>query len=78
MESAHEPDELLTEIRWPLAAGEAGFVFEEIARRHGDYALCGVAVWARTNGPVRIGLLGVAATPEIHDVRGRLEQGMST
>jgi len=37
--------ELLTAIRWPTAQPGDGFAFDEVARRHGDFALCGVAVY---------------------------------
>jgi CO/xanthine dehydrogenase FAD-binding subunit len=37
------PDELLTEIELPPMPGNAGWGFVEVARRHGDYALMGVA-----------------------------------
>ncbi len=38
-----EPDELLTEIEVPPAPSGVGWAFEEVARRHGDYALAGAA-----------------------------------
>lgn len=41
--TALEPDELLTEIQVPLLPPNTGWAFREIARRHGDYALVGVA-----------------------------------
>jgi carbon-monoxide dehydrogenase medium subunit len=41
--TALEPDELLTEIRFPAAAPRTGAVFLEVARRRGDFALVGVA-----------------------------------
>jgi CO/xanthine dehydrogenase FAD-binding subunit len=41
--TALEPDELLTEIQVPLLSPQTGWAFKEIARRHGDYALVGVA-----------------------------------
>lgn len=41
--TALEPDELLTEIHVPFAPDGCGWAFEEIARRHGDFALAGVA-----------------------------------
>jgi len=69
------PDELLREIRWPVATEADGFAFHEVARRHGDFALCGVAVWVRYGGLARVGLMGVAATPVVHDVRPLLEGG---
>lgn len=40
--TALEPDELLVEVRLP-AHDRAGSAFVEVARRHGDYALVGVA-----------------------------------
>jgi len=36
-------DELVTETRWRLPLAETGWGFHEIARRHGDFALAGVA-----------------------------------
>ena len=41
--------ELLTEIRIPAAAS-SGFGFQEFARRHGDFALAGVAAVISTDG----------------------------
>jgi carbon-monoxide dehydrogenase medium subunit len=38
-----EPDELLVEITLPPMPPRSGWSFKEIARRHGDYALVGVA-----------------------------------
>jgi carbon-monoxide dehydrogenase medium subunit len=64
--------ELLTAARLPAARAGEGFAFEEIARRHGDFALCGVAVSLRRRGDAvaraRVGLLGVGPAPEVHDV----------
>jgi 2-furoyl-CoA dehydrogenase FAD binding subunit len=76
-QTALAPDELLTEIRWPVATEADGFAFAEVARRHGDFALCGVAVWVRYDGPARVGLMGVAGTPVVHDVRPQLDGGAS-
>ena len=42
--TALAPDELLVEIEIPPLPDGAGCAFEEAARRHGDYALVGVAV----------------------------------
>src|SRR5579871_2497170 len=41
--TALEPDELLTEFRLPAWPNGAGWSFMEVSRRHGDYALVGVA-----------------------------------
>ncbi len=43
-ETACGHEELLVDVRLPTAAAGSGFAFEELARRHGDYALVGVAV----------------------------------
>jgi carbon-monoxide dehydrogenase medium subunit len=60
-------DELVTETRWTLPAAHAGWGFREMARRHGDFALVGVAVaLTLARGAVaqaRIALFGAAATP---------------
>lgn len=41
--TALQPDELLVEIEFPTKAANTGYAFMEIARRHGDYAMAGVA-----------------------------------
>jgi carbon-monoxide dehydrogenase medium subunit len=42
--TALEPDELLVEIEIPPPGPRSGYAFTELSRRHGDYALVGVAV----------------------------------
>jgi CO/xanthine dehydrogenase FAD-binding subunit len=37
------PDELLVEVRLPATPAGAGHAFEEFARRHGDFAIVGIA-----------------------------------
>lgn len=65
--TALQPDEVLTTIVVPpLAAGwRSGF--DELARRHGDYALVAVAVHVRiadgTIAEARLALAGVGPTP---------------
>jgi 2-furoyl-CoA dehydrogenase FAD binding subunit len=61
------PDELLTAVRWPLAQPGDGYAFEEVARRHGDFALCGVAVRVR-GASARVGLMGVGPAPLVHEL----------
>ena len=52
--TALEPTDLLTEIRFPLAGGDTGAAFVELARRRGDFALVGVAaVLRRGEGTIR-------------------------
>jgi aerobic carbon-monoxide dehydrogenase medium subunit len=40
--TAVAPDEVLVALRFPVWPGRCGFAVEEIARRHGDFALVGV------------------------------------
>jgi len=63
-----EPDELLTAIRFPVWEGRSGFAVEEVARRHGDFALAGAAcgVTLRGDGTIEraaIALFGMGSTP---------------
>jgi carbon-monoxide dehydrogenase medium subunit len=37
------PDEILTEVRLPAMEPGSGWAFEEFARRHGDFAIVGIA-----------------------------------
>jgi carbon-monoxide dehydrogenase medium subunit len=57
-------DELLTEVRIPTGPVAAGWAFHEIARRHGDFALVGVAAMLSLDGDriddARLALIGVA------------------
>lgn len=43
-DTALEPDELLVQVELPPMPPGTGWAFDEVARRHGDYALIGVAV----------------------------------
>jgi carbon-monoxide dehydrogenase medium subunit len=46
------PDEVLVEVRVPALEAGSGWAFEEFARRHGDFAIVGVAaVLVREAGP---------------------------
>ena len=47
LESTLRHDEIATEAFFPALPDDAGVAFDEIARRHGDYALCGVAAVVR-------------------------------
>jgi carbon-monoxide dehydrogenase medium subunit len=41
--TSRRPDELLTEVRFPTAGPGTGTSFQEVARRHGDFAIVGLA-----------------------------------
>jgi aerobic carbon-monoxide dehydrogenase medium subunit len=42
-------DELVAEVVWPAMPAGSGWAFEEEARRHGDYAMVGVAAVVRVD-----------------------------
>ena len=44
------PDEVLVEVRLPTMADGAGFAFEEFSRRHGDFAIIGIAAMVVRDG----------------------------
>lgn len=60
--TARLTDELLEAVRFPLAAPGAGYGFKEFSMRHGDFAVCAVAVVAHASG-LRIAVGGVADRP---------------
>jgi carbon-monoxide dehydrogenase medium subunit len=77
LESTLRHDEIALEARFPgLAPGE-GVAFEEIARRHGDYALVGVGAVVGVDGEVvtsaRLGFLSVSDVPTVVDVTATLD-----
>jgi carbon-monoxide dehydrogenase medium subunit len=41
--TSRRPDELLVEVRFPTAERGTGISFQEVARRHGDFAIVGLA-----------------------------------
>jgi aerobic carbon-monoxide dehydrogenase medium subunit len=57
-----QSDELLTEIRVPGLAAGAGWAFEEVARRRGDFAMVAVAVVLQLDAAGRIALARLAYT----------------
>ena len=58
---------MLTAVRVPAADKATRVGFAELARRHGDYAMVGLAASARADGQgledVRLAYFGVGATP---------------
>ena len=68
MTTSLAPDELLVEVRIPGAARPLRTAFVEIARRHGDFALVGVAAVIALDGEgviidARLVFTGVAGAP---------------
>lgn len=72
-----QPEELLLEIRLPPWPQDAGWAFVEFSRRHGDFALVGVASRLRLDPhriclDARLALIGVEGVP----VRARRAEEM--
>jgi CO/xanthine dehydrogenase FAD-binding subunit len=61
------PDEILTEVRLPASPAGAGHAFEEFARRHGDFAIVGIAALVVRDGPrctrARLATAGAGPVP---------------
>src|SRR5262249_14269035 len=66
-ETALRPQEMVTAVRIPAADKNTRVGFAELARRHGDYAIVGLAASARADdksvADVRLAFFGVGATP---------------
>jgi aerobic carbon-monoxide dehydrogenase medium subunit len=72
LESALEPSDLVTAATFPRSGARTGSAFVELARRHGDYALCGIAavVDLADDGTVataRVGAISIHPTPLVVD-----------
>jgi carbon-monoxide dehydrogenase medium subunit len=65
--TSRSPDELLTEVRFPAARPGTGVSFHEVARRHGDFAMVGLATSLVLAGGVisdaRLAFAGVSDVP---------------
>ena len=74
LESTLAADELALAASFPVRRPGEGVGFAEIARRHGDYALCGVAGVVRVEADdvveARLGFLSVHDVPTVVDVTG--------
>jgi len=73
-QTALRDGELLTAVRWPTARPRERFAFAEVARRHGDFALCGVAVYVRPEAEralAKVGLMGVGPAPLVRQLELR-------
>jgi CO/xanthine dehydrogenase FAD-binding subunit len=73
MESTLRHGEIATEAFFPALPAGAGVACDEICRRHGDYALCGVAAVVNVDPAgrvesVRCGYLSVCEVPAVVDL----------
>jgi 2-furoyl-CoA dehydrogenase FAD binding subunit len=67
------PDDVVVTVEFPAARPGEGFGFAEIARRHGDFALAGVATMVRVDGAgavaqARLTGFGISDRPVTRDV----------
>lgn len=80
LESSLRRDEIAVSAYFPALPAGAGVAFDEIARRHGDYALCGVAALVRLEGDqvveARAGFLSVNELPTVLDLTADLVGGV--
>jgi carbon-monoxide dehydrogenase medium subunit len=65
--TALESEEILTEVEWPDSPLNTGRALLEVARRHGDFAIAGVAATVTRDGAgrcaeARIALFGIGGT----------------
>lgn len=73
LESAVGAGELATSAHFPLPEGNAGTAWVEVARRHGDYAICGVGALVTLDDDQRVAAaraayISVDATPVVLDL----------
>ena len=65
--TSRRPDEILVEVRFPVAEPGTGVAFQEVARRHGDFAMVGLAAsLTLADGAIsdaRLAFSGVADVP---------------
>ncbi len=66
--TALEPDEIVTEIRFPFWPARRRWAFQEFSRRIGDFALAAVALFYDEDGGrarnVHVGVVGVGDRPQ--------------
>jgi CO/xanthine dehydrogenase FAD-binding subunit len=75
--SCLDQDEIVFEIEFPVLTSHAGWAFEEVARRFGDFALASIALsLGLLDGRVadaRVAVMGVADTPRrLHEAEAAL------
>jgi CO/xanthine dehydrogenase FAD-binding subunit len=65
--TSRRPEEILVEVRFPAAEAGTGVAFQEVSRRHGDFAMVGLAAsLTLTDGTItdaRLAFSGVADVP---------------
>jgi 2-furoyl-CoA dehydrogenase FAD binding subunit len=72
--TVRQPDEMIVALEWRRAPADAGHAFEEIAQRHGDFAIAAAACQLRVDRSDRLtalslGLGGVESRPIAVDAK---------
>jgi 2-furoyl-CoA dehydrogenase FAD binding subunit len=67
--TARAPDELIVAVRFPVIEGK-GVAFDEVARRHGDFAIIALAAIADQRGAALLGVGGMAGRPMVRSIGG--------
>ena len=65
--TARASDELIVAVRFPVIEGK-GTAFNEVARRHGDFAIIAVAAVADWRGATQVGVGGIAGRPLVRRI----------
>jgi len=75
-ETALSPRELLVAVELPVASASSSHFFHEFARRHGDYAIVGLAAQAVVKdgrfADLRLGFFAIGDRPMLADAAGKL------
>jgi 2-furoyl-CoA dehydrogenase FAD binding subunit len=75
LSTARNADELIVAARFPVIEGK-GVAFDEVARRHGDFAMVAVAAIADRRGAVQLGVGGMAGKPIVRTLNGDAAQSI--
>lgn len=67
LESDVRPGEMVVEAFFPSFPAGTGTSFVEISRRHGDYAVCGVAAAVFPDGSARVAYISMGEKPVVID-----------
>ncbi|MGH8599444.1 MAG: FAD binding domain-containing protein, partial [Burkholderiales bacterium] len=68
LQTAREPDEMVTAARYPLQQPGTRYGFTEVAQRHGDFALVALAA-AVDDRSIRFAAGGVGGVPQVVEWR---------
>jgi 2-furoyl-CoA dehydrogenase FAD binding subunit len=69
LSNACGPDEMVIAVRFPVKRDGERFAFQEISRRHGDFAVVALAA-VGSRGKARLGVGGLADKPTVREFTG--------